>query len=126
MTIRKQTLRFVTVGAIAGGTDLAVNALLTEVFGFDPLHANPISRPLGGLVSFTLNKFWTFENRDLSTTHHQFLRYALIWMVSFTGSQCLVGFFSRVMDLAAVPTKLAAEGTVGIFSFLSQKLWAFR
>ena len=126
MAIRKQTLRFVLVGSIAGGTDLAIYALLTAVFGFEALHVNPFSRLLGGLVSFTLNKWWTFENRDISTAHHQFLRYALIWMAASTGSQSLAWFFSRVLGMADFPMKLAAEATVGILSFLCQKFWAFR
>jgi putative flippase GtrA len=126
MTLRKQSFRFVVTGAAAGATDLLVNALLTEVFHFDPLTANPISRPLGGLVSFTLNKYWTFENRGRASAPHQFLRYALVWVVSFTASQLMVAFYSRWVGLAAFPTKLAAEATVGIFSFLCQKFWTFR
>lgn len=121
-----QSLRFLISGSAAGLADLTVYTVLTKLFGLHPLQANLISRPLGGLVSFTLNKFWTFENRGRAATRHQALRYLCIWIASFAGSEALVGVYFKFLPLTAVPAKLAAEGTVGILSFFSQKFWAFR
>ncbi len=121
-----QTARYLTVGAIAGLTDLLVYTTLAQLLGVHPPNAHLVSRPIGGLVSFTLNKYWTFGNRGRASTPRQALRYLTIWFACYAASRVLLGFYYSTLQLAAVPAKLAAECTVGIFSFLSQKFWTFR
>jgi putative flippase GtrA len=121
-----QSIRYLIVGAIAGGSDLLLNAFLTHVIELTPLQANLISRPFGGVISFTLNKFWTFGNRGQATTSRQAFRFCMVWLTLFAGSQALVWFYYEVVGLSPDLTKLSAEGTLGICSFLCQKFWTFR
>jgi len=121
-----QTIRYMIVGAIAGGSDLLLNALLTHVVGLTPLQANLISRPFGGVISFTLNKYWTFGNQGEAATSRQAFRFCIVWLTMFAGSQALVWFYYEVVGLSPDLTKLSAEGTLGICSFLCQKFWTFR
>jgi putative flippase GtrA len=121
-----QTVKYLTVGLIAGLSDITVLALLSEVLSVSPLHANLVSRPLGGLVSFVLNKYWTFANQGRAPTHRQLFRYACIWLVCFAGSESLLGLYLSLFELRPSLAKLAAECTLGVFSFLSQRYWTFR
>ena len=123
---KQQFPRFVLVGCTAGATDFILYSLLTLVFSVHPLVANAVSRPIGGLVSFTLNKYWTFARSNHAELPKQGARYALIWCCSFTGSQALVGLFHAVVGLGPLATKIAAESLIGILSFLAQKFWAFK
>jgi len=125
-TFTAQVARYASVGALCAATDLTLYSLLTYGFGIHPVHANLVSRPIGGIMSFTLNKLWTFKNRDLRRTHHQFLRFALIWFLAFSASEALIAVYHGKLGLGPFPAKLGAEATIGLLSFLCQRFWIFR
>jgi putative flippase GtrA len=122
-----QSVRFLLAGACGAVTDLSLFALLNRAAGMPALAANLISRPCGGIVSFTANKFWTFRSqRQRHPLGRQFARYGAIWITCFACSQLLLGLYHHVLGLEATLAKIAAESTLGIFSFLAQKFWTFR
>ncbi|MDZ4198909.1 MAG: GtrA family protein, partial [Kiritimatiellia bacterium] len=91
--------------------------------------AQAVSRTTGGMVSFTLNKLWTFENRDVRTMHLQMLRFITIWAVAYVSSTLLIEVYRGILgDVRRVDfiAKLFAEGTLGLLSFFAQRYWAFR
>lgn len=118
--------KYLVVGGAAAVTDLTTYALLAHAADWHPLAANLVSRPAGGLVSFGLNKWWTFGNRGRASTPIQFARFGTVWIVCFLLSETLVGVYHQWLHAPAVVTKLLAEGTLGVFSFLAQRLWTFR
>jgi len=126
LQLTRQGVQYLLVGAMAAVTDLGVYSLLHVTTNLHPLQANLISRPLGGIVSFTLNKYWTFGNRRGAAIPVQFFRFSCVWTVCFAGSEALVGLYHEGLRLGAVPAKLAAEATLALFSFLSQRYWTFR
>lgn len=122
-------VRFALVGGLAAATDLTLFWLLNQRFGFSRLLAQSISRPTGGLVSFTANKFWTFERRSAAQTGQQFVRYAIIWVCSFALSTLLMEVYRMLLPVDPrfdFVSKGCAEGTLGLLSFLAQRFWAFR
>ena len=118
--------RYLTVGAGAAATDFLTYALLTRSLGMDPLAANLISRPLGGLFSFIFNRAWTFRNHRAQAAHVQFLRFWILWLVTYALSEALVGLFNRIAGLGPLLTKMGAESVVGLFNFLVMRHWTFR
>ena len=126
MSLFGQLRRYTTVGVGSAITDLSVYALLTRVSGVDPLIANLISRPLGGLFSFVCNKLWTFEKRQFGGTHRELLRFWTIWLGAYAASEALVWLFHSHFQLGAFPTKLCAEAPVCMVVFLTHRYWTFR
>jgi putative flippase GtrA len=122
-----QSVRFLLAGGCGAATDLTLYALLNRAADMPALAANLVSRPCGGIVSFTLNKTWTFRTqRQQQPTHRQFARYGVIWISCFAFSEALLGIYHNLLGLEAGLAKVAAESTLGIFSFLAQKFWTFR
>ena len=118
---------YAVVGGLAAITDLTTYTLLAKGYHIDPLFANLVSRPMGGLVSFTLNKFWTFRDQGKTArTRVQFVRYWTVWGINFALSELLIWFFHDRLSFGPIPTKLCAEGSVALFSYLSMKYWTFR
>jgi putative flippase GtrA len=126
MTLLKHARRYLIVGAGSAATDLTTYAVLAQGFGVHPLVANLISRPLGGLFSFTFNKLWTFEKRELAGTHRQFARYWIVWFTAYALSEGLVWLFFDTLHFGKFTSKICAEGLVGIFNFFCLRHWAFR
>lgn len=143
-----QLKRYVTVGAGSAATDLVVYGLLIHYSGFPPEGANLLSRPCGGLVSFTGNKLWTFDRRELAGTGRQFRRFWIVWLVAYAASELLVWLFHLYFawhpslpealsgliwhlshtrpDMVQALPKVFAEGVVATGLFLTHRWWTFR
>jgi putative flippase GtrA len=143
-----QIRRYATVGVGSAVTDLTIYGLLLHFLGLPPEGANLISRPCGGLFSFTGNKLWTFNRRQLAGTRREFTRFWIVWIVSYGLSELLVWLFHLFFlshnavpqalsslllqgmgvhaDMIQVLPKICAEGLVCIGLFLSHRFWTFR
>ncbi|OGG80036.1 hypothetical protein A3A39_03015 [Candidatus Kaiserbacteria bacterium RIFCSPLOWO2_01_FULL_54_13] len=64
-------VRFLISGGTAAATNLSILYVLTEFFGVWYLFSSVIAVSFAWVVSFTLQKFWTFENRSLERVHVQ-------------------------------------------------------
>ena len=143
-----QIKKYATVGIGSAITDLSIYGSLVHFAGFSPEAANLISRPCGGLVSFTFNKIWTFDRSQISGTHRELIRFGVVWLASYCASILLVWLFHHffirnpdlpvglsgivqhlfgwTLHLEVVLPKLFAESLVCIGIFLSHRFWTFR
>ena len=143
-----QIKKYATVGIGSAITDLALYGALIHFANFSPEVANLISRPCGGLFSFTFNKIWTFDRKQLTGTHRQLVRFGVVWIAAFCLSMLFVWLFHHYfiqnqslplaltnmiqhltgwnIHMAVVLPKLCAEGLVCIGLFLSHRFWTFR
>lgn len=117
--------RYITVGFGAALTDFTVYTVLARGMEIHPLLANAVSRPMGGLFSFTGNRFWTFRGRGKAALPVQFIRFWVVWGLSFTLTEALIWLFHDGLHWEAVLSKLGAETCAVIFNFLMQKYWTF-
>lgn len=79
-----EKLRFGAVGALNTAVDFAILYGLTFI-GFDKIASNYVSTTTAFLLSFTLNKNYTFQTRD-ANTKKQFLKFTIVtlsglWLV---------------------------------------------
>ena len=121
-----QFWRFIVVGCGSFLTDFGAYCLLTKVLLVHPLIANPITRTLGGLFSFAMNKRWTFGNHGKSRGYVQFGRFWVVWVMSFALSESLIWLFYVHMGVEKATTKVFAEGITGVFTFLCHRYWTFK
>lgn len=125
--LSNDAFKFIIVGCISYAVDFSVFLMLKHMVGFDRLQANPISRFCGGLISFTLNKFWTFRRTSGQTkTSVQFLRYWTVWVTMMATSEVallILGSWLRIPDTIAKPM---GDGLAGLISFIIQRHWTFR
>lgn len=117
------------VGLASLATDFLIyNLMLWGLADFETtkasLIAHGVSRPIGGLVCFYLNKIWTFQSRNRGSTRVQLVRF---WCI-FGMSTVLTGFliWLSVSTLGPRFAKLAAEGVAVIFNYLTMRFWAFK
>ena len=118
--------RYLTVGVGSAVTDLTTLAILTYYANWNAWTANLVSRPCGGLFSFTFNKLWTFGRREIRGTGRQLGRFWAVWLTGYALSELFVWVFSRFAGWGALPSKIAAEGIVNAANFLVLRHWTFR
>ena len=73
----KSILKFIVAGCIAGGTDLVLLFVFHGVFKIDLVLATSSAFILSFLISFGLQKFWTFRNYCEDKVVQQLVLYIL-------------------------------------------------
>ena len=105
-------------------TDFSVFTLLTETTDMSPVGAHVISRPLGAVTCFLLNRRFTF--RSAGPLAPEFVRFWCVFGVSLALTSGLIALLCGPFDLEPVPGKALAEAIVVVFNFLALKHWTFR
>jgi len=105
-------------------TDFSLFTLLTRTTALSPVGAHVISRPLGAVTCFVLNRRFTF--RSAGPLAPEFVRFWCVFGVSLALTSGLIAVFCGPLGLAPVPGKALAEALAVVFNFLALKHWTFR
>ncbi len=116
-------LRYLMVGVASFATDFSVYGALTGAARVDPLIAHLVSRPLGALTCFFLNRAWTF--RAAGRVVPQLAKFWVVFGASLALTEGLLALFHRGAGLPPIPAKGLAEGIAVVFNFLALKHFAF-
>lgn len=121
--IRREFLKYVAIG-------LCTNLLLFILYlnltsrGIGHLQAMTMAYILGVLISFVLNRNWTFANKGHWSP--ALLRYAAAYAFGYCFNFCMLYLLANVMSF---PHQLVQGGLIlitAVFLFLLQKYWVFR
>ncbi|MCB9663124.1 MAG: GtrA family protein [Alphaproteobacteria bacterium] len=124
MSVRIQAPRYLTTAMASAGSDWLVFKLL-GVLGLGPLGAQAVSRIVGGVTSFALNKTWTYESAGTGRTTEEALRFGVLYAVSYVLSLGLLYLAVEVLALPTDPSKLAADGLCFAVNFVAMRAWVF-
>ena len=120
-----ELVRYGLVGLFVAGLDLSVFALLLSGIGLWYVYAHTISRTVGGAAGFVLNRRWTFGREGRADLGIQAVKFAMVYLCSYTASSWLLYVWVETFRLSPVRAKLVAEGTVFLLNFIVLRLWAF-
>jgi putative flippase GtrA len=124
VTIAIQFLRYVAVAGLSAASDWAAFAALFAAFG-SPIMAQGTSRIVGGVVSFGINKYWSFQSRQHAQALIEAPRFLVLFIVSYFFS---LSFFSALTYLDVWPywAKLMTDTICFFFNFLVMRFWVYR
>jgi putative flippase GtrA len=128
-------LRFGLVGGLNTLVDLAILNCLLWLFPtdrtFSLLAYSSLAYSIGAINSFLLNKYWTFRQRQ-KTTSRELVRFALATLFGTGWSTLILWLASLVLHPYLVsPTiwanvsKVIAIGGTALISYLAMRLWVF-
>jgi putative flippase GtrA len=145
--IQKQLVKFFIIGVFATLVDLFVYYILLQLIPVFELdlnlvgeHFHPDNRDLskscsfiiGSLVTYNLNKYWTWKQHDRS--HKRFAKFYTLYGASLVLNVLANKFALHVLtnnemfDWVPKPFLFAfgfATGVSAVFNFAGQKLWVF-
>ena len=128
--------RYTLVGGLVFLTDLLVYWTLMRYGRLGYFASHCISRTVGGLTCFALNRFVTFRCWQMAGLWRDFGRFCALYVVSFALSSLLVFLFveggtslfphadpeAKSVEMAA---KVTAECLVFLFNYTVMKYWVF-
>ena len=124
--LQSTLIRYLLAGTASFSVDFSVYSALHHLAGTDPLIAHLVSRPLGGVTCFLVNRIWTFRASGRGTAGLQFTKFWCVFAVSLFLTEALLALFVRGLSIHPDPAKVMAEGLVLIINFLCLKHWTFR
>jgi putative flippase GtrA len=119
-----EALRFAAVGLFQNGLNVAVFALASTL-GVQYRAAAVIAGLVAFVVSFLLNRRWTFTGRA-TPAGPQGVRYLLVFAAAVALGVGLLTLFVELTGMPNVAAQVAAIVIVAPLSFLAQRAWVFR
>ncbi|NJL08156.1 MAG: GtrA family protein [Methylacidiphilales bacterium] len=120
----RQFAAFSGVGVVATAAHYAVLALLVEAASLRASLAALIGFTVGGVVSYVLNRRWTF---DSARSHAAAVpRFALVAGVAFVLTGLLMEALTVRAGLHWFAAQIITTGIVLIWNFLGNRFWTFR
>lgn len=123
----RQAVRFGAVGFL--NTAIGLSAIwLAMALGFQPLQANAMGYALGLVISFTLNRAWTFrdeqvgEARSIGST---LPRYAVAFAIAWTLNIVIVWIGLRFTGYSPYLLQFFGVATYTATFFILCRIWVF-
>jgi len=124
--LQHRIVKFLIAGSTATGVNLGALYVLVDLFGVWYIFSASIAFLIGFCVSFTLQKFWTFGNRETEKIASQAFLYFLIVAgnlgLNALGMYVLVDIFGLWYMLAEV----LLLGTIACESFFLYQILVFK
>lgn len=128
--IDKTVPRFLLVGVVNTLVGCGLMFLLYNLAGWSYWLSSAANYVAGGVVSFFLNKYFTFQNKDRSWRQvgRFVLTIALCWLLAYgtakpLAARLLAGFPSRLQENIAMLTGMCLYTAL---NYLGQRFFAFR
>jgi putative flippase GtrA len=117
-----RALRFALVGGVNTTLDVTLFAVLTIFIGIPPTQANVLSYGTGIVVSFLLNRAWTF-NDIRGDLPQQFARFLIVSLSALLISTLIVAALAPMMP--AILAKLLSLPGMFLWSYVMTRRFVF-
>ena len=124
--VHAQALRYIVVGVLSVAANLAIYTLLLRHLHWWYLVASVTAFCCGGVVSFTLHKFWTFGQRSIRAIPRELPRYLAVVGSNMLLTASLVFVFVQGMDIGPWIANVYANVLVAVWSYIIFKHLVFR
>jgi putative flippase GtrA len=121
----EQFFRYFVSGIIATLTDFIIIYALTDGFGLWYLYSGIISFICALSVSYVLNRFWTFNNKD-RRFGRQLTIFLIVAIIGLLINNGLMVIGVEILGLWYIFAKAIATIIALIWNFLGQKYFTFR
>lgn len=137
---QKQIIKFGVIGVFAVLVDLACYSVFLHVFpdklfGFitNEVSSKSVSFVCGSLVTYNLNKFWTWKKKDKSNKRivNFYILYLFSMLLNVLINSGMLYLLLNKESLHFVPKKylvafVVATGASALLNFFGQKWWVFK
>lgn len=118
-------IRFVMSGGTAMLTNLSSLFVLVHYLGFHYLFASVVAFIISIGVSFSMQKFWTFQNRPTHNIRAQFSRYLAIILFNLALNTALIYILAEKFEIWYVLAQFISGIVIAFIGYFSYKHFVF-
>ncbi|MTJ84001.1 MAG: GtrA family protein [Telmatospirillum sp.] len=118
-------LRYCAAALASAAGDWLVFSALLSLAGLPDMAALMVARMAGGLVSFVVNRHWTFPDPARGRLSRQGRRFLLLYGLSYATAVGLFALLSGGIGLPPYPAKLATDISCFVGNFFAMRLYVF-
>lgn len=119
-------VRYLISGGTAAASNLIFLFILVHFFAVHYLWASVIAFIMSVAVSFTMQKFWTFQDTKMQGTSMQFGRYLVVMLVNLALNTLLMYLFVEKFGLWYLLAQFITTALVAIVGYFGYKHFVFR
>lgn len=123
---RKAIVKFFIAGGFAGVIDLIALFFFHDVFGWEILSSTSAAFILAFVVSFSLQKIWTFRNYSHKKLPRQLVLYFAGTFVSLNLNALGMYWLVNNLEVWYLLSQLIVDLCLGILNFFNYKFIVFR
>lgn len=109
--------RYIFSGGTGAITNLGLLFILTHYAGFHYLASGIIAFSCAVVVSFIMQKKWTFADHSTDSTHRKFTIFAAMALANLCINTSLLYFFTEVFHFFYLVSQVLASGIVALWSY---------
>lgn len=117
-------VRFIVSGTLAALTTLMLLYIFTEWFSMWYVYSATIAYALSIVVSFVLQKYWTFQNNVSTATHAQFMRFIFLNIINIGLNACGVYVLTE-LGLWYMASEFLVALVIALSSFVIMRRFIF-
>ncbi|MCK4558475.1 MAG: GtrA family protein [Calditrichia bacterium] len=121
-----QLFRYFFAGGFAFIIDFCALFLLTEYLNLYYLLSAPLAFLLGLIINYLLSIKWVFDKRNINKKSVEFVIFALVGIVGLLLNQVFIWFFTEIINLYYMLSKIISSGIVFLWNFGMKKYLLFR
>lgn len=121
-----QLFRYIFVGGLSFLVDYSVLYILTDLCGWYYLLSATISFIAGLLVNYFISIRWVFLDSKLQNKMAEFSLYGIIGVVGLVLTNLLMYFFTDLLHIHYMVSKLITAAIVLIWNFVGRKYILFK
>jgi len=124
--MRIRVVRYLTAGGISAATSLSLLFVLTEFFGVWYIFSSVIATSTAILVSFTLQKFWTFRNMPLDQVHVQIPLHIFLSLANIAINASALYVLVEFVHLWYVLAQVISGASLAFMNYYVYRTYIFR
>ena len=119
-------IRYLISGGTAAASNLFFLFLLVHFAHVHYLYASVLAFIMSIAVSFTMQKFWTFQDTLVHDVYAQFRRYILVLLVNLAINTLLMYLFVEKIGLWYLYAQVLSTTVVAMVGYVGYKYFVFR
>lgn len=118
-------LRYLAAGVSGAGTQICLLYLFTDVVGIWYLYSSIISFGIAVFISFTLQKFWTFKDKETNAIHHQFIKYFILAILGLLINSIMMYLMVDMAQVWYLLAQIITSAIIALINFVAYKFFIF-
>lgn len=124
--IHNKIVRYVMSGGLATALTIGTTFVLTSFFNIWYLYSSAIAYGLGFIVSFLLQKFWTFSHYSREKIYKEGVTYIIIGVINLALNALLMYVMVDMFFLWYILAQIISAGIIATESFFIYRNFIFK